>query len=76
MAPAAQTPPGVQSFAVMGQGLTLNATVQPSAIYRLQFSTNLITWDLETNFVAAGSTFQFLAPKPTNAQRFYRLISP
>jgi hypothetical protein len=52
-------------------------SVQPNRNYRLQASTNLLTWIDLTNFSGASGTIESQDPGSTNAStRFYRLAPP
>lgn len=71
----------VGPFVLTGAGFAANIAVTVGQGYHVQTTTNLATkpivWTNVTNFVAAGTNYNFLDASATNGrERFYRVTSP
>jgi hypothetical protein len=63
-------------IAAGADGLSFQLAVEPDAIYRLQSSSNLVNWVNEKSFSGGNSVYEQAISKPTNSQRYYRVMSP
>ncbi|HEV2456184.1 MAG TPA: hypothetical protein VGY98_18110, partial [Verrucomicrobiae bacterium] len=59
-----------------GSGLNLNLTLSPGLSGRIEVSTNLIDWELLTNFTETNGDISIYDPNATTPQRFYRAVVP
>lgn len=70
-------PTGVTAASIQSSGFPLDLQLENGKSYRLQYSTDLVTWTTLSTFTSNGTTRQYLdAAASVNSQRFYRLISP
>jgi hypothetical protein len=59
------------------QGFQMTLTGAGGFYYSVQATTNLLDWEVLTNFVGAGGTRPLVDPAATNfPQRFYRMLAP
>jgi hypothetical protein len=71
-APAFGPPWGLTSA-----GFVASVSLAPGESYRVQTTTNFVSWTDLTNFVAGATSLSFWDPYATNfAYRFYRVVSP
>ena len=72
-----QPPPPQTAAAIQNSGFQLDLMLEVGRPFRVQATTNLLTWSDLTNFVSSGSALQFLDAAATNQiRRFYRVVSP
>ncbi|MGH8025072.1 MAG: InlB B-repeat-containing protein, partial [Limisphaerales bacterium] len=67
---------GLVSRPKTGRGFNLNLKLSPGLSGRIEVSTNLIDWNVLTNFSETNGTITIYDPNATSPQRFYRAITP
>ncbi|HEV2327187.1 MAG TPA: hypothetical protein VGY56_00180, partial [Verrucomicrobiae bacterium] len=67
---------GLTSPTQTGHGFNFNIKLSPGLSGRIEVSTNLIDWDLLTNFTETNGTVNIDDPNATAPQRFYRAVVP
>lgn len=70
-------PQNIDAANIQSSGFPLDLQLENGKTYRLEYSTDLITWHTLTTFTSTGTTKQHLdAAAASNPQRFYRLVKP
>jgi hypothetical protein len=67
---------GLMSRPQNGTGFNLNLKLSPGLSGRIEVSTNLIDWDVLTNFAETNGALNIYDPNATTPQRFYRAVVP
>jgi hypothetical protein len=71
-------PVTISSPHLSGNNFTFSFTTVSNQSYTIQQNANLATtnWNFYTNITGSGSAFQFSAPLPGFAQRYFRVREP
>ncbi len=68
-------PQNVTAANIQSSGFSLDLQLENSKIYRIEYSTDLVTWQTLTTFVSNSTTKQFVDPAASGKQRrYYRLV--
>jgi hypothetical protein len=67
---------GLMSPSQNGHGFNINLELTPGLSGRIEVSTNLIDWDVLTNFTETNGALNIVDPNATAPQRFYRAVVP
>ncbi|HEV2319035.1 MAG TPA: Ig-like domain-containing protein, partial [Verrucomicrobiae bacterium] len=59
-----------------GHGFNINLALAPGISGRIEVSTNLIDWNVLTNFTETNGVVNIFDPDATTPQRFYRAVVP
>jgi hypothetical protein len=59
-----------------GQGFKLNLEISPGLSGRIEYSSNLVDWNVLTNFTETNGVINIYDPNTTSPQRFYRAVVP
>jgi hypothetical protein len=67
---------GLVSQPPAGHGFNINLKLSPGLSGRIEVSTNLIDWDVLTNFTETNGVLNIYDPNATTPRRFYRAMVP